>query len=467
MAGGNLTAARDWPCTTAITTATAIFFGVLVGNSSLVSADTLQESLATAYSTNPVILAARAELRAVDEQVPTALSNWRPTVQITGSAGKVGTNNKSVFFSSDENRTPRSAAAQLSQPIYRGGRTLAETKRADHRVLSWRARLKSTEQSVLMDAATAYMDVLRDMSVLDLSVKNESRLRRQLEAARDRFSVGEVTRTDVVQSEARVSNAVADRVRAQGDLDSSRDTYIRVIGVPPVNLQWPDPLADLPQSKEDATNQALNHNPDVLSAIYDGSAAADDVDLVLGEFLPSVSLDGSLETASETSSVDSVSKRAEFMATLTVPIYQAGLVSARAREAKEISAQRQREIDDAKRLVVEDASRAWEDLESNRAQVAAFSDSVRANKVALEGVEQEASVGLRTTLDVLDAEQELFEAEVDLVRARRNTDVAAFNLSAAVGTFNAVNLSLPVSIYDETEHYNDVRWKFWGGFFDD
>ena len=448
-------------------TARAFFLSALVCFPTSLSADTLLESLAAAYSTNPVILAARAELRAVDEQVPTALSNWRPTVQITGSAGKVGTNLKSGFFSSNENRTPRSAAAELSQPLYRGGRTLAETKRADHRVMSERAQLRSTEQSVLLDAATTYMNVLRDMSVLDLSVKNETRLRRQLEAARDRFSVGEVTHTDVIQSEARVSNAVADRVQAQGDLDSSRDTYIRVIGTPPVNLQWPEPLGELPDDKEDATIQALHGNPDVIAAINNGNAAADDVDLVLGEFLPSVSLNGSLETASETSSTDSVSKRAELMATLSVPIYQAGLVSARVREAKQISAQRQREIDDAKRLVVEDAARAWEVLESSRAQVAAFTDSVRANKVALEGVEQEASVGLRTTLDVLDAEQELFEAEVDLVRARRNTAVAAFSLSAAVGTFNAVNLSLPVSIYDETEHYDEVRWKFWGGFFDD
>ena len=432
-----------------------------------VFAETLDEALASAYQSNPVLLAARAELRAVDEQVPAALSNWRPTVQFTGTVGKVSTNQKSGFFSSNGNRTPGSAGARISQPVYRGGRTLAETKRADHLVLSERSQLKSTEQSVLVDTATAYMDVLRDLSVLDLSVKNETRLRRQLDAARDRFSVGEVTRTDVVQSEARVSNAVADRVRAQGDLDSSRDTFIRVVGMPPVNLEWPEPLGDLPHNKEDATNLALSNNPDVLASIFNGAAAEDDVDLVLGEFLPSVSLDGLLETASETNSVDSVSNGPNCSQPCRCPCTKpVWLARARARR------KRCRHKGGA-RSTPPSASRS-----RRRRGPGKISKAIapRSPHLAIQsaqtrspwrGVEQEASVGLRTTLDVLDAEQELFEAEVDLVRARRNTTVAAFNLSATVGTFNAADLALPVTLYDDTEHYDEVRWKIWGGFLND
>lgn len=438
----------------------------IVGVSSIqgVWAETFEEAMSATYLTNPAILAAQAELRAVDEELPEALSNWRPTVTFTGDYGREGTNNKSGFFNSNENRKPRTAAADITQPLYRGGRSMAEASRAENRIAAGRARTKSTEQSVLVDAATVYMDVLRNMSVLELSIRNETRLRRQLEATQDRFSVGEVTRTDVVQAEARLSNAVADHVGADGDLKSSGDAYARIVGSAPGDLVWPEPLSGMPKTKEESRALAVEYNADVVAAVFDNQAAEDDVDLVLGEFLPEINLEGSVVTASETGSVGSVSRRARVTATLSVPIYQAGSVSARTRAAKQVLGQRRIEIENARRIARGEASAAWEDLQSNRAQVAALSDSVRANKIALEGVQQEASVGLRTTLDVLDAEQELFDAEVDLVRARRDTTVATFALMEAVGSFTAEDLNLPVALYDPQVHYEEVRHKFWGGF---
>ena len=422
---------------------------------------TIEEALANAYASNPILLAAQSELRATDEQVPQAISGWRPSITIDADIGKVGTDRKTLTSSTKEKRTSRSVKASLSQSIYSGGRTMAEIRRSINRVAVRRARLKSTEQLLLLDAATAYLNVLREMSVRNLSTKNENRIKLQLEAVQDRFTVGEVTRTDVVQSEARLSNAVASRVEADGNLNASRDAYLRVIGLHPINLVWPQPLIDIPISKEAASDLSARDNPNVVAAQYESRAALDQIDLVFGELLPSVTLDASLETASETSSKGSVSKQADIIARLSVPLYQSGSVSARLRGAKQTSGQRQLDIINTRRESVEASAQAWEDLETSRAQMIAFTDSVRANTIALEGVKQEATVGLRTTLDVLDAEQELFQSKVDLVRARRDTIVAGYNLRVAIGTFTAAELALSVALYDVNEHYNDSRLKFW------
>ena len=419
--------------------------------------------------TTTTLLAQRAQVRAVDEQVPQALANWRPTVTFTAEAGKslVETEAKSstvaATIRNTENRTPRTMELAISQPLFRGFRTEAETERAENRVLAERARLSVIEQTVLRDAVTAYLNVVRDQAVLELNINNEQVLKRQLEATQDRFEVGEVTRTDVSQAEARLARANAERILAEGNLASSRATYQRVIGDLPGTLVAPRTPEDaLPMTLEDAIAMAGESNPAVLAATYDEMAAVENVDLIEGELLPSVSLDGDLSRTQDVSSRATEIDTLSVTATLTVPLYQAGSVFSRVREAKQLASQRRVEIEQAVRDATELAIQAWEALTTARARVTSFEKEADSNAIALEGTEQEASAGLRTVLDILDAEQELLNSRVDLVRASRDEVAAAYRLLEAVGGLTARHLNLPVTYYDPTVYYDEVRDKFYG-----
>ncbi len=432
-----------------------------------VQAQTIEETLAKTYRTNPQLLADRARLRATDEGVPRALSNWRPTVSLSAEAGRGRDRLRSensitdITTRSYQSRTPQTATLSIIQPLYRGGRTLAETSRAENLVLQSRAQLHSTEQSVLLDAATAYTNLLQDQAVLDLNINNEQVLQRQLDAARDRFQVGEITRTDVSQAEARLSRARADRIQAEGNLTSSRANFLRVVGEPPGRLSPARVPSNLPSSETQAIQFAAD-NPAVVSARFAERAALDDVDLIAGEKLPTVSLQGDLSRQDESQTAGFQRDVAEITAVLSVPLYQAGSTDARVREAKHIASQRRIAVEDTLRRAQEDATRTWEALTTARARIQAFQAQIRAAEIALEGVEQEARVGSRTVLDVLDAEQELLDAKVNLVRAQRDEIVAGYQLAAATGRLTAQELKLPVEIYDPTLHYNRTRDRWFG-----
>ncbi len=419
--------------------------------------ETLEQAMVAAYANNPTLLAQRAALRATDEGVVQALSGWRPTLTASGEIGKQDITTESSFNTSDDVRTPRTYALTLSQPIYRGWRTVSETAQAENLVRADRARLAEVEQDVLLQAATAYMNVLRDQAVLEIAINNEQRLRRQREAAQDRFDVGEVTRTDVAQAEARVSNAIADRVRARSDLANARASYLNVVGVLPGTLSPPPAVAGLPEAERAAQEIAVEENPAILRAVYTERAARQEVRGALGELLPEVNLDADLRRAEDQSSRGSLTESASLTARITIPLYQAGSAYSVVREARQVAAQRRLEIDQSRRAVFEEVTQSWQDLVAARAQIVAFGDAVRAAEIALEGVEQEAAVGARTTLDVLDAEQEMFDAKVDLVRAQRDAIVAGFTLRAAVGSLTAKALGLPAEIYDPSDHYRNVR----------
>ena len=450
------------------TIAAALGAVVLMGTAESVTAQSLEEALAKTYANNPTLLAQRANLRAIDEEVPQALSNWRPTVTFTADGGKTNVETTSQpttgtdTTTNGENRTPRSYTLSLSQPLFRGFRTVAETRRAENRVRAERARLTATEQTVLRDGVTAYMDVVRDQAVLELNISNEQVLRRQLEAANDRFEVGEITRTDVSQAEARLARATADRVQAEGTLESSRATYQRVIGELPQSLSEPEPPTDLPASREEVIAQTAGANPNIIAAISDERAARDNVDLVLGELLPTVSLTGELSRTEDTIGRSSQIDTGEVLATVTVPLYQAGDVSARVRVAKQLASRRRIQIEEVRRENIEDAIQAWADLTSAREQVRSFEKETDANKIALEGTEQEATAGLRTVLDILDAEQELLDARVSLVRARRDVVVTAYRVLESVGRLTAADLGLAVEFYDPMRHYDEVRDLLFG-----
>ncbi len=287
-------------------------------------------------------------------------------------------------------------------------------------------------------------------------------LERQLEAARDRFEVGDITRTDVSQAESRLARATALRVAAEGDLTSSRAIYERVIGAMPGRLNQPEVSLALPPTLEEAPGLASTRNPNLLSARYTAEAASERIKVVRGELLPEFQVVGKVERSKQTGSPAQMKESASVTAELTVPIYQSGSVQSRVREAKQVSGQRRVQVEEARRQAVEDAIQAWEDLATARAQIRAFESEVRAAGIALDGIEEEATVGARTVLDVLDAEQEFLDAQANLVRVQRDAIVAQYQLLAAIGRLSAEELGLQVEYYDETEHYRQVRGKWFG-----
>ncbi|MBT4007008.1 MAG: TolC family outer membrane protein [Rhodospirillales bacterium] len=408
-------------------------------------AETIIESLAKAYATNPELLSQRAALRAVDEEIPQALANWKPTIEITGETGveQVDSN------TSTATRHPKTGTLSITQPLFRGFRTLSETRRAKARVASQQANLHATEQSLLIKAVGAYMNVVRDKAVLELNQRNERRVARQLQAAKDRFQVGEITQTDVAQAEARHAGAKADLIRAQGTYVSVIANYKRIIGDAPGTLKQPTLKLELPSNSEEAISLAENINPNVIQAHYNVLSAEHNIGLIRGELFPELELEGTYTKEENTSS--SVTKRdtAELMAKLTIPLYQAGDVYSRLRASKETAIQRREELDNAKRVAIEGAATSWIKLQTARAIVDSFRAEVRANKIALDGVQREALVGSRTVLDVLDAEQELLDSRVSLVRSEREELVARFELKQSVGTLTAENLQLPVTFNGE------------------
>ena len=427
-------------------------------------AQTLEDALTAAYLNNPALLGQRARVRAVDEQVPQALSNWRPSISLTGSIGRaISFNTARTFGGRDQIRTPRGGELEISQPLYRGGRTIAATREAENAVKAERQRLASTEQDVLLEAATAFLNMFRDEAVLKLNVNNEQVLKRQLQATRDRFEVGEITRTDVHQAEARLAGAAADRIEAEGNLEASRAAYRNVAGkVAPRNLKTPAQPSGQPSSQEEANKAAAVSNPNVLAAEFDRKALQDNVDEVRGELLPSLDLNFSITRNFENVSNVNVSRGESVTASVTVPLYQQGAVYSRLREAKQEVAEQVLATDKVRRDSVEAATRSWKNLVSARARVTSFKAQIDANVVALEGVEREAQVGSRTVLDVLDAEQELLDSRSDHVRAQRDQLVAVFELKAAMGQLTAKELKLKVGPYDPKEHYREVRDKWFG-----
>jgi outer membrane protein len=428
-------------------------------------AQTLEEALVQAYTTNPQLLAQRARVRSVDEQVPQALSNWRPTVEFTGEAGTEYSNlSTRATDTRRRNTDPRSVQMSLTQPLFRGGRTLATTSRAENAVKAERGRLLLTEQQVFFAVVTAYLDVFRDEAVLELNRNNEQVLRRQLEAAQDRFQVGEITRTDVHQAEARLARSVADRIQGEGNLEASRAAFQNVVGEPPRGrLSLPPQPEDQPESEDAAVRVAVTDNPDVITALFDYRSNLDNVDAVWGELLPTLQVEATASREIDSSStIDARQTQGELKLSLSVPIYEKGLVYARVREAKQNAARFREQVDQKRRDAQQQAIRSWEAVQTARARVEAFRTQIRAAEIAFEGVEREAAVGSRTVLDVLDAEQELLDARVNFVRAQRDEIVAVFDLRSAMGRLTARQLKLPVVYYDPEVHYNEVKYKFFG-----
>ena len=436
----------------------------LVGSTALVpaaTAQTLEEALASAYANNPQLLASRAQLRATDERVAQARAGWRPTVTLSGTAGYSRTERQNVANDPTELQ-PRTATLSVSQPLFRGFRTTYGTQRARNEVQAERARMFSVEAQIFLDVATAYLNVLRDAAVLELTSSNEAVLTRQLSATNDRFRVGEVTRTDVSQAESRVAGARADRIAAAGQLQTSTQAYERLLGASPRGLVAPAIPGGLPTSQDEAQSAAMASNPIVLAAQFDEAASREAIDEVRGELLPSVNLVGELVQQREVQIGGSQTNIARATVQVSVPLYEAGSVYSRVRAQRQTNSQRQIQIEQQRRVAAESAAVAYQQLNTARARLVSLAAQIRATEIALEGVRQEAAVGSRTVLDVLNAEQELLNAQVSYVRSQRDELVAAYTVLGAVGQLGARQLQLPVELYDFEANYRDVEGRWIG-----
>ncbi len=426
-----------------------------------VRAETLRGALAAAYKFNPDIEAERANLRATDEGVPQAKSGYRPVISATGDIGAI--KQRARPGSGTTGRNPRGVALNLNQNLFDGFRTTNSVNEAEANVRAGRAALHTTEQSVLLSAVTAYMNVVRDQAIVRLRENNVRVLTKNLRATQDRFSAGEVTRTDVAQSRARRARAVSVLDLARANLKTSRANYERVVGHPPnklSNAQVPERL--LPKQLEDAKSRATNEAPAVVSALYLEQAARYNVERVWGELLPSLGVDASLQRRYDPSSSISRQDSASVVGTLRVPIYTGGEVRARLRQAKHLHVRRIQLVAQARTQAREDSIAAWAALNSARAQLRSDNSQVQANRIALSGVREEEKVGQRTLLDVLNAEQELLDAQVSLVSTQRDLIVNAYSLIAATGRLTAQELALTKKVYDPEAHYFAVRKKWFG-----
>jgi len=445
-------------------------------------AQTLTQALADAYNTNPQLLAQRALLRATDEQVPQALANWRPTVNFTGQVGgnrtaftlestghprlnsqgqnigSTGLTTYSTFYSNSLN-------LQVTQPVYSGGRTVAQTSQAINTVQSTRAQTLAVETSVFQAVAQAYLDVVRDQALVEVNRNNVGVLRKQLEATQDRFRVGEVTRTDVAQAEASLAQAVGQLVTTQGNLENSRAEYVRTVGHSPGTLLLPRERPALPATLEEAVSLAQSNNFNVISANFAELAARDNIDFVRGQLQPQISIVGTLSRALAPSITLNGARQQSgvIAAQMTMPLYEGGAIYSQTRQAQQTVGQRRSQVDDARRAAVQLTTQNWSTLQAARASISSFASAVRAAQIALEGTQQEALVGTRTVLDVLVQNQTLLQTQSQLVTAEHDAALAEFNVAAATGRLIAPELKLPVKLYDMERHYKAVRDK-WIGF---
>jgi outer membrane protein len=443
---------------------------VAISAATSTQAQTLTDALAEAYNTNPQILAQRALLRSTDEQVPQALSFWRPTVNFTGQAGISANSIQSPPVEGVTDRRhvqlrPNLVQFQANQPIYRGGRTVAQTRQAINTVESTRAQTLAVETSVFQAVAMAYLDVVRDQALLEVDRNNVVVLREQLVATQDRFRVGEVTRTDVAQAESSLAQAQGTLVSQEGTLEISRAEYVRAVGRPPGRLTLPRERPVLPATLEEAESMAANNNFNVISAVFAELAARDNIDVVRGQLLPQISVVGSLSRSLDqaTGFKGDVVNTAQITAQLTMPLYEGGAIYSQTRQAEQTVGQRRSQVDDTRRAAVQTATQFWATLQAGRASIASFSAAVRAAQIALAGVQQQALVGTSTTLDVLIQNQMLLTTQSQLITAQHDAALAEFNLAAAVGRLIAPELKLPVKLYDMEQHYKEVKDK-WIGF---
>lgn len=434
----------------------------LSGVSAPVAAQSLMDTLKSAYLSSPELEAARAQLHATDETVSQALSGYRPDLSLTASGGR--NYNQYRGYNSQINN-PKQFGVSLRQTIYDFGRTGNAVDVAEASVRKQRSSLKSTEQTVLLNAATAHADVYKSARILDLTQQNEIALRQQLEATQRRFEFEENTLTDVNQSQSRLAGAIAQRIDAEGNLVAANAVYERYVGQQPGGVQAPSSMERyLPATIQDALRQGLARNPDYQQARHAVDVARENVEAAEVEFLPYANLSVDAGRGKDRSATlrEAIDDNASVNVQLTVPLYQKGQKSSQTRAARDQLQNAQSELDRVERKISENVISAWAQVTSADARIASLETQVETARVALEGVSREEEAGQRSTIDILDAEQEVLSSSINLVTAQRDRSVAEFNLGVAIGILQVSEFDLDVPIYDDVEHYNKIRNQWWG-----
>jgi outer membrane protein len=440
---------------------------VIVFGSGPVSAETMSDALSRAYLNNPDINQQRASVRAMDEGVPQAKSGWMPKVQAIGSVNYQVTNVQGLFGLGGSQKlagVPVTGQAQVSETLFDGLKTENQINSAESSVLLAREQLRQTELSTLYSGAQAYMDVLRDTAVLGLRRNNVKVLKVQLQQTRDRFQVGEVTRTDVAQAESSLASGEADVAVAESTLQGSIANFRRYIGIQPAHLQPARPIEKLlPPTLEDAVTVGLSEHPAVIGALHEVDVAEDGVKIAEAALAPQVGLVGLVQNSTDTSGYPGYNVfSAAIGGQITVPIYQGGQEYAAIRQAKEKLNQAQIAVASARDQTRAGVVTGWGQLQAARAAIVSFTAAVKAAGIALNGVREEAKVGQRTTLDVLNAEQTLLNTRVQLVQAQHDRVVASYAVMSAIGRLSAQNLGLGVVEYDPRRHYQQTKNRFFG-----
>jgi outer membrane protein len=429
------------------------------------AADTLRDALVSAYQTNPTLTGQRQSLEATDATVAIAKAAGRPQVSATLGVNRDLTR-RGILDVPGSKGPSVSGGVDISYPLFSGGSVKNSVRAAQTRVQAGRATLRAVEGDVFTLAVSSYMDVIRDRSIVELNANNVKVLETNLEATRDRFQIGDLTRTDVAQSEARLQLGRAQLAQAQGDLAGSEATYRQVIGHAPGQLAPPPPLPPLPATSDEAVRIALANNPDLIATTNSARAAGYDVRVAEASKLPTVSAVGSGTYINELGGVPgpNTGSQTTIGVSARIPIFQGGLPAARTRQAQALEGQALEQVVGTERSVVQATRSAFADYDAAQKTIQASSVAVQANELSLEGNRAEQSVGTRTVLDVLNAEQELLQSQVALVRAKRDAYVDGFQLLNAMGQAEAQDLGLDGGpLYDPLGNYRRVadNWNDW------
>src|SRR4051794_33064301 len=434
-------------------------------------ADTIEAALVRAYQTNPQLNAQRSQVRSTDENVPQALSGYRPKVAVTASAGVqysdslTNTGDLNVARSRPITGTnaPRSVGATVTQTLFNGQQTANRTRAAEGQVSGAREALRVLEQTVLLQAATIYMDYLRDSAIVEVQKSNVRVLEQTLKQTRDRFNVGEVTRTDVAQSEAQLAAGKTQLLTAESTLVTTKSNFRRIIGNEPEALAPGSPVDRfLPGSLPSAVELGLIENPNVTAAMFGIDVSFLQVKVNEGALLPSVNLVASVQQSYESTLLIYRSFGASAVAQLNVPVYQGGAEYSLIRQSKETLAQQRLNLEQVRDQTRANVVTAWGQLVAGKALVQSAQSQVTASEIALNGVREEAKAGQRTTLDVWNAQQALVNARVALVTAQHDRVVASYSVLNSVGRLSPIVLNLNTTIYDPSVHYQQVR-DSWAG----
>jgi len=435
-------------------------------------ADTIEAALVRAYQNNPQLNAQRAQVRFTDENVPQALSGYRPKVALTASAGYQytdtlstagGTADRVVRTQIHGANAPRSVGATISQTLFNGQQTANKTRAAEMQVSGAREALRVLEQTVLLQAATIYMDYLRDSAIVEVQKSNVRVLEQTLKQTRDRFNVGEVTRTDVAQSEAQLAAGKTQLLTAESTLVTTKSNFRRIIGNEPEALAPGSPVDRyLPGTLPTAVELGLTQNPNVTAAMFGIDVSYLQVKVNEGALLPTVTLQVAAQQTYESTMTLYRSFGASATTQLSVPIYQGGAEYALIRQSKETLAQQRLVLEQTRDQTRANVVTAWGQLVAGKAQVQSAQAQVSASEIALNGVREEAKAGQRTTLDVLNAQQALVNARVALVTAQHDRVVASYSVLNSVGRLSPLVLNLPTTVYDPSVHYHQVR-DSWAG----